>query len=155
VHAALATRGRDEAPGLADTGPALLAGVRILLVEDNPINQVVARGLLEQVGAHVTVAEDGAVAVALLRDRDGGVAYDLVLMDVQMPVMDGFTATRTIRDELQLGLPVIAMTAGVMASEREQCIAAGMNDFIGKPIDVEQMFETVVRHLGRDHGSLR
>jgi signal transduction histidine kinase/CheY-like chemotaxis protein len=147
VHAALATRARDDSPAPAEAGPLLLAGVRILLVEDNPINQVVARGLLEQVGAHVTVAEDGAMAVALLRDSDG--AYDLVLMDVQMPVMDGFTATRAIRDELRLDLPVIAMTAGVMASEREQCIAAGMNDFIGKPIDVEQMFDTVARHLGR------
>ena len=153
VHAALATRHRDQAPAPADTAPPLLNGVRILLVEDNPINQVVARGLLEQVGAHVTVAEDGAVAVALLRDDGGG--YDLVLMDVQMPVMDGFTATRAIRAELRLDLPVIAMTAGVMASEREQCIAAGMNDFIGKPIDVEQMFETVARQLGRHHGPQR
>jgi signal transduction histidine kinase/CheY-like chemotaxis protein len=150
VHAALATRGRDDAAVPSDTAPPLLAGVRVLLVEDNPINQVVARGLLEQVGAQVTVAENGAVAVALLRASDG--SYDLVLMDVQMPVMDGFTATRAIRGELRLDLPVIAMTAGVMASEREQCIAAGMNDFIGKPIDVEQMFETVARHLGRDQG---
>jgi len=68
-------------------------------------------------------------------------------MDVQMPVMDGFSATRLIREELGLTLPVIAMTAGVMESEREQCIAAGMDDFIAKPIDVEQMFGTIRRHL--------
>ncbi|KQQ32435.1 histidine kinase [Duganella sp. Leaf126] len=124
------------------TQPAL-AGVRILLVEDNPINQVVARGLLEQAGARVTVAENGEQAVAQLRGLD----CDLVLMDVQMPVMDGFSATRIIREELRLTLPVIAMTAGVMASEREQCIAAGMDDFIGKPVDVEQMFTILARHL--------
>jgi CheY-like chemotaxis protein len=68
-------------------------------------------------------------------------------MDVQMPVMDGFGATRIIREDLGLTLPVIAMTAGVMESEREQCIAAGMDDFIAKPIDVEQMFAAMRRHL--------
>ncbi|MET0265272.1 MAG: response regulator [Duganella sp.] len=123
--------------------PPLLAGVHLLLVEDNPINQVVARGILEQAGARVLLAENGQQAVELLR----GAGCDLVLMDVQMPVMDGFTATRLIREQLGLRLPVIAMTAGVMASEREQCIAAGMDDFIGKPIDVEQMFATLARYL--------
>ena len=120
-----------------------LHGVRVLLVEDNPINQNVAKGILEQSGASVTVAENGQQAVDLL----GDIGYDLVLMDVQMPVMDGFTATRKIRDELGLSLPVIAMTAGVMESEREQCTSAGMNDFIPKPIDVEHMFATLIRYL--------
>jgi len=149
VLAVRAERGASDAPAAADA--PLLDGVRLLLVEDNPINQVVARGILEQVGAQVTVAENGAEAVALLRaDSQGGAgAFDLVLMDVQMPVMDGFTATRAIRTELGLNLPVIAMTAGVMASEREQCIAAGMDDFIGKPIDMDQMFGTLARHLDR------
>nr|WP_315393807.1 response regulator [uncultured Duganella sp.] len=144
VHAALAQR-HCGAAGEAEAPPApQLSGVRILLVEDNPINQNVARGILEQVGASVAVAENGEVSVRLLRAEQ----YDVVLMDVQMPVMDGFTATRLIREELRLTLPVIAMTAGVMESEREQCLAAGMDDFIGKPIDVEQMFETIRRHLG-------
>jgi len=149
VLAVRAERGASDAPAVADA--PMLDGVRLLLVEDNPINQVVARGILEQVGAQVTVAENGAEAVALLRaDSQGGAgAFDLVLMDVQMPVMDGFTATRAIRTELGLNLPVIAMTAGVMASEREQCIAAGMDDFIGKPIDMDQMFGTLARHLDR------
>jgi signal transduction histidine kinase/DNA-binding response OmpR family regulator len=123
--------------------PATLGGVHILLVEDNAINQNVARGILEQAGATVSVADNGEVAIELL--RAGG--YDLVLMDVQMPVMDGFSATRLIREDLGLKLPVIAMTAGVMESEREQCIAAGMDDFIAKPIDVELMFGTIRRHL--------
>jgi CheY-like chemotaxis protein len=124
--------------------PAAFHGVRILLVEDNPINQNVAKGILEHAGATVAVADNGQVAIDLLRAGGG---YDLVLMDVQMPVMDGFNATRMIREELGLTLPVIAMTAGVMASEREQCIAAGMDDFIAKPIDVDQMFSTMQRHL--------
>lgn len=128
-----------------------LAGVRLLLVEDNPINQNVAKGILEQAGATVAVAENGALAVELLRAE----RYDLVLMDVQMPVMDGFTATRLIREELHLQLPVIAMTAGVMESEREQCIAAGMDDFIAKPIDVEQMFATIQRHLTMAEGGVQ
>jgi PAS domain S-box-containing protein len=121
-----------------------LAGLRLLLVEDNLINQHVARGILEHAGATVTVAENGEMALERLRESS---AYDMVLMDVQMPVMDGFAATRAIRGELGLTLPVIAMTAGVMASEREQCIAAGMDDFVGKPIDVEQMFDVLKKHL--------
>ncbi|HEX8403181.1 MAG TPA: response regulator [Duganella sp.] len=132
------------AADVAETPPMpQLKGVQVLLVEDNYINQNVAKGILEQAGASVAVAENGQVALDLLRAQ----RYDLVLMDVQMPIMDGFTATRRIRDELALTLPVIAMTAGVMASEREQCIAAGMDDFIAKPIDIEQMFATMQRHL--------
>ncbi|MCP2006901.1 response regulator [Duganella violaceipulchra] len=144
VQTALAHRQEDVAdvPALADA--KALAGVHVLLVEDNPINQQVAKGILELAGATVTLAEHGEKALQLLR---GDLRCDLVLMDVQMPVMDGFTATRAIRDELRLTLPVIAMTAGVMESEREQCIAAGMDDFIGKPVDVEQMFATIAKHL--------
>jgi two-component system sensor histidine kinase/response regulator len=145
VQTALAQREVAEDGALPAPPPRVMADVRVLLVEDNPINQKVASGILELAGARVTVAENGQVAVDLLRD---GALYDLVLMDVQMPVMDGYTATRTIRGELALTLPVIAMTAGVMESEREQCIAAGMDDFIAKPIDVEHMFATILRHLG-------
>jgi CheY-like chemotaxis protein len=68
-------------------------------------------------------------------------------MDVQMPVLDGFEATRLIREELRLQIPILAMTAGVMQSEQEQCIAAGMNDFIAKPVDVEQMLATIMRYV--------
>ncbi|MFC0170272.1 response regulator [Pseudoduganella danionis] len=124
--------------------PQLLAGARLLLAEDNLINQAVAKGILEQAGAQVTVAANGEEALDLLRS---GESFDLILMDVQMPKMDGYTATRAIRRELRLHLPVLAMTAGVMASEREQCVAAGMDDFIGKPLDVEQMMSTILRHL--------
>jgi two-component system, sensor histidine kinase and response regulator len=122
-----------------------LAGFRLLLVEDNPVNEKLARSLLEVAGAQVDSAENGLVAVERLRARPD--AYDLVLMDVQTPVMDGYSATRLIRGELKLSLPILAMSAGVMASEQAQCAAAGMDDFIAKPIDIEQMFEALGRHL--------
>ena len=129
-----------------------LDGAHLLLVEDNPVNQLVARSMLEYAGAHITAVDNGRAAIDALRDsvNGGDHHYDLVLMDVQMPEMDGFTATGLIRTELGLTLPVLAMTAGVMESEREQCIASGMNDFIAKPIDVEQMLAVIRRHLRQD-----
>ncbi|MET3131702.1 PAS domain S-box-containing protein [Oxalobacteraceae bacterium GrIS 1.11] len=137
------------ASGVATSGaaasPRRIDGARLLLVEDNRLNQVVARGMLEHAGATVEVVDDGAKAVALL--RGAAWRYDLVLMDVQMPLMDGYAATRLIRGELGLRLPVLAMTAGVLSSEREQCLAAGMNDFIAKPVDVELMLAAIARHL--------
>jgi CheY-like chemotaxis protein len=120
--------------------------LRLLLVEDHPLNQAVARGMLEHVGARVDVAENGQLAVDRL--RTAGSQYDMVLMDVQMPVMDGYEATRQIRHVLGLTLPVLAMSAGVMREEQDLCIAAGMDDFIAKPVDVEQMLDTISRHWG-------
>ena len=141
----------SETPALQDAPPepepalpARLQGLRLLLVEDHPLNQLVARGMLEHAGASVEVAENGQLAVDRLRERAAD--YDIVLMDVQMPVMDGFEATRHIRHTLGLKLPVLAMTAGVMQSEQDQCIGAGMDDFIAKPVDVEQMLDTISRH---------
>ncbi|MFM9435941.1 two-component system, sensor histidine kinase and response regulator [Janthinobacterium sp. CG_23.3] len=121
-----------------------LDGVRLLLVEDNMLNQLLARTILEQAGAVVDTVDDGAKAVERL--RGAAADYALVLMDVQMPVMDGFAATRLIRGELGLALPVLAMTAGVMLEERERCLACGMSDFIAKPLDVRPMLETIARH---------
>lgn len=122
-----------------------LAGIRILLVEDNELNQVVACGLLEQAGARVDVMSNGRKAVDWLHSRADD--YDLVLMDVQMPVMDGFSATRLIRDELKLTLPIIAMSAGVMLAEQQQCLASGMDGFIAKPIHYPHMIDTLLSHL--------
>lgn len=122
-----------------------LKDIDVLLVEDNALNQVVARSILERAGAHVEVVDNGAKAVEVLRQQP--TRYHLVLMDVQMPEMDGFTATQLIRTELNLPLPIIAMTAGVMESEREQCIASGMNDFIAKPLNVHDMFAIITRYL--------
>ncbi|HTD03628.1 PAS domain S-box protein [Undibacterium sp.] len=120
-------------------------GAKLLLVEDNPLNQIVARGMLEQAGASVDVVDNGQQAL----DKLGidAARYHLVLMDIQMPVMDGLTATHRLRKDLKLNLPVLAMTAGVMASERELCTAAGMNDFIGKPIDADDMLSKIIRYL--------
>ena len=137
-----------DAPQTATPGPGpglRIDGARILLVEDNPINQLVAKSMLDYAGATIDSVDNGRAALDLLRTEAH--RYDLVLMDVQMPEMDGFEATRRIRSELKLALPVLAMTAGVMASEREQCIASGMNDFIAKPIDVEDMLRAILRHL--------
>ena len=100
--------------------------------------------MLEHAGALVDMAENGQLAVERLRERASD--YDIVLMDVQMPVMDGYEAKRQIRHALGLTLPVLAMTAGVMKSEQDQCMAAGMNDFIAKPLDVEQMLDIISRH---------
>lgn len=114
-----------------------LQGAQVLLVDDNELNQQVGRDLLEAAGAQVAVAENGQVALEMLAQRD----YQLVLMDMQMPVMDGLTATRHIRANPRWReLPVLAMTANAMASDREQCLAAGMNAHLAKPIDPDELF---------------
>ena len=118
---------------------------RLLLVEDNTFNQIVAKGILEQAGATIEIVDDGKKAVELLVSKPH--AFDLILMDVQMPVMDGFTATDLIRNQLKLTLPILAMTAGVTEFEREKCIFSGMNDLIAKPIEVEQMLSTINKYL--------
>ena len=113
-----------------------IAGARILLVEDNELNQEVAVELLTSAGFIVDIAVDGAMALRQVREQH----YDIVLMDMQMPVMDGLTATRAIRQLPGLGgLPIVAMTANAMADDREQCIAAGMSDHIAKPIDLQNL----------------
>ncbi|ATG75345.1 hypothetical protein AN401_16995 [Zobellella denitrificans] len=117
---------------------------RVLLVEDNPINQEVAKAILGKQGHQVTVADGGEQALALCRQRH----FDLVLMDMQMPGMDGLETTRRLR--LQLGgqpLPIIAITANVMAGERERCLAAGMDDYLSKPVNPQVLNRTLARHL--------
>ncbi|AGF79976.1 signal transduction histidine kinase [Desulfocapsa sulfexigens DSM 10523] len=121
-----------------------LVGVRILLAEDNRINQNVARELLESVGVIVEIATNGQEAVHILQDR--GDEFDAVLMDVQMPVMDGFQATEAIRENPALTeIPVIAVTAHAMQGDREKCMAIGMNDYVAKPITPELLFSVLTR----------
>ncbi len=123
---------------------AQLAGARVLLVEDNLINQELAVALLKGSGIDVTVAADGRQALAILDKQ----TFDGVLMDCQMPEMDGYEATRVLRLKPQFqAMPIIAMTANVMAGDREKVIAAGMNDHIAKPINVEEMFATLARWI--------
>ena len=121
---------------------AAFQGARILLVEDNEINQEVAGELLRAVGFAVDIAQNGQVAVARVSEMNAANSpYDLVLMDLQMPVMDGFTATARIKaDPANRQLPVAAMTANAMREDRERCTAAGMTGFIAKPIDPESFW---------------
>jgi PAS domain S-box-containing protein len=129
-----------------------MRGARILLVEDNEINQEVAIGQLEDAEAFVDLAENGEVALEMVRDND----YDAVLMDMQMPVMDGIEATRVIRANPRYrSLPIIAMTANAMASDRVLCLEAGMNDHIAKPIDPDQLFGVLLRWIRRPDGDGR
>ncbi|MBL8279666.1 MAG: response regulator [Pelomonas sp.] len=134
-----------EAPAPA---PQRLAGLSLLLVEDNPGNQQVTRELLALEGAAVTLATDGRQALSLLAQTRGRRGYDAVLMDVQMPVMDGTTATRLIRRQLGLTLPIIAMTAGAMDTERQACLDAGMDEHIGKPFDPDTLVAVLQRRCG-------
>jgi CheY-like chemotaxis protein len=124
-----------------------LAGRTILVVDDSDVNREVARRILEHKGARVVLAEDGAQAVELM--QHGRHTVDLVLMDIHMPVMDGFEATRTIRRSLRHeGLPILALTAGVTSDEREGAQAAGMDDFITKPFDPDRLLVGIVERLG-------
>jgi PAS domain S-box-containing protein len=121
-----------------------LAGMRILLTEDNEINQQIAIELLQGVGAAVKVANNGREAVELLFNGPQPPPFDLVLMDLQMPEMDGYQATAKIRsDQRFASLPIVAMTAHATIEERQRCLAAGMSDHISKPIDPGLLFETV------------
>ena len=124
-----------------------LAGKRLLLVEDNELNQELALELLRHAGVEVELATNGREALNLLAHD---ARFDCVLMDCQMPVMDGYEATRHIRANAALqDLPVIAMTANAMAGDRERALSIGMNDYIAKPLDVGGMFSTIARWVGR------
>jgi two-component system, sensor histidine kinase and response regulator len=138
-----------HAPNIKSSAQALstFRGNKILLVEDNPVNQRVAQRTLQNLAAEVTIANNGAEAL----ERIAASNFDAVLMDCQMPVMDGFTATRRIREmELSRGgkrLPIIALTANVMSEDRDKCLAAGMDAHLGKPIEVAQMIESLSRFI--------
>ena len=136
-----------------------IRGAKILLVEDNEINQQVAIELLRDQGFFVFVAENGKQAVeTVFSSRED--AYDIVLMDLQMPVMDGYAATREVRKDARFdGLPIIAMTADAMSGVKEKVLATGMNDYVTKPVDPASLFKTLTkwikpgeRELPEDYG---
>lgn len=119
--------------------------VKVLLAEDNVMNQILAKKVLSGFGCNVDVAENGGLALEMARIKK----YDLVLMDIQMPIMDGYTAAKQMREELKLNLPIIAMTAHIMAGEREKCIGFGMTDYISKPFKVEQLYSLILLYIER------
>jgi two-component system, sensor histidine kinase and response regulator len=157
LDAVVDARQRRELPHLslparpATAGPRQrLAGMRLLLTEDNRNNQQVARELLEDEGAIVQLANNGLEGVEAVAAADP--PFDLVLMDVQMPVMDGFTATARIRQDLmRTELPIVAMTANAMATDREACLAAGMNEHVDKPFDIDRLVAVLRRLTGRSN----
>ena len=129
-------------------GSRRLAGMRILVVEDNPINQQVAIELLSLEGAWVALAENGQLGVDAVACADP--PFDVVLMDLQMPVMDGYAATRAIRRHpTGAQLPIVAMTANAMPSDRSECLASGMNEHVGKPFDIHHLVRLLCGLTGR------
>ncbi|MFM7575464.1 MAG: response regulator [Microcystaceae cyanobacterium] len=137
---------RESLPPTSDLWSQLqtIQGASILLVEDNEINQEVAIELLEDAGFAVDLAENGQIALDKVKTAD----YDLVLMDMQMPVMDGVSATIAIRQHPQCqNLPIVAMTANVMSGDRQRCLEAGMNGHVGKPIEPEELWKTLLQWI--------
>jgi CheY-like chemotaxis protein len=136
-----------QAPAPAGAPAADAGGLHVLLAEDNPVHQRLALRLLEQAGYRVTATVNGAAAIEAYRR----VRPDVILMDLQMPVMDGFEATRTIRDIERLrGLhtPIVALTAHAMEGDRERCLAASMDGYVSKPIRRQELFAEIERVIG-------
>lgn len=127
-----------------DENASLLAGKRkILLIEDNLLNQKLALSVLEEYGYHVDVASNGQTGLDRLQKND----YDLILMDLQMPELDGYQSTKIIREKLGMKTPIIAMTAHSIVGEKEKCLSSGMNDFISKPFNADELNNKIVRQL--------
>ncbi len=132
----------DSAPTVNADSSKAAPGLRVLVVEDNAVNQLVLKGLLKKQGFEVLTADNGAQAVEVVKST----ALDAILMDCQMPVMDGFEATRQIRalPPAQSRIPIIAVTANAMSQDRERCMQAGMNDYTSKPIDAKQLNKKII-----------
>ena len=141
---ALKTAFRGDLSQQAKEVRADIQGAKVLLAEDNKINQMVATELLKVEGFETTVAENGRVAIELLQKEE----FDLVLMDVQMPEMDGFEATKAIRSDARFkNLPILAMTANAMSGDRELSLEAGMNDHIAKPIEPKVLYNALIKWI--------
>lgn len=134
---------------VAESGNGLFEGVKILAVEDNHMNQLLMHHTFHSWNLHFELAENGQQAIdKLQKDK-----YDLVLLDIQMPIMDGYLAAKTIRHELKSNIPIIAMTAHAMAGEREKCLSHGMNDYISKPIQEKELLHLLKKYLARQKHS--
>ena len=133
-------------PSAEATLKAHYAGARILLVEDEPVNQEISRWLLEDLNLKVDLAEDGVEAVEMARCTD----YALILMDMQMPRMNGVEAAQAIRALSRQQTPILAMTADTFDEERQACLDARMDDHIGKPVDADRLPETLLKWLSKE-----
>ena len=134
-------------------------GRKLLLVEDNELNQEIAKTILEEAGFLIDTADDGTIAVEKLEAAPAD-AYDLILMDIQMPVMDGYQATQAIRamaDPVKASIPIVAMTANAFEEDRQKAAEAGMDGHVAKPIDVEKLMDVLEEILGEkeEGGSVR
>ncbi|MDE5861904.1 MAG: response regulator [Ruminococcus sp.] len=135
----------NDAPEETDTEEIRFDGMKILLVEDNELNQEIAMAILENVGFIIDTADDGTVAVDMIKNKPAD-AYDLILMDIQMPIMNGYEATKIIReldDKTKADIPIVAMTANAFDEDRQEAINAGMNGHIAKPINIDMLMETL------------
>jgi signal transduction histidine kinase/ActR/RegA family two-component response regulator len=151
-----ATQQRAPEAAAASAQSGALRGASVLMVEDNPVNMLIATAMLEQWGVRVEQAIDGQQAVqAVQRRAQNGSLFDAVLMDVQMPVMSGHEATRMLRRDFSAEqLPIIALTAAALVSERDQALAAGMNDFLTKPIDGQRLQQALLRCVAARRAAL-
>ena len=136
-------------PEAADRKNRHLTGIKVLVAEDNEINQSLLRHIFNKWGLSSTFVHNGVESLEELGKNE----YQCILMDIQMPAMDGYTATREIRRKLQLRTPVIAMTAHIMAGEREKCLSYGMDDYISKPIDENLLYDLIVRYAGQEEAA--
>jgi PAS domain S-box-containing protein len=145
-------RSAGDAPSLLLEDMAMLKGARILLVEDNDLNQEVASEILRDAGFVVDIADNGQIAVNMVGENP----YDIILMDMQMPVMDGVTATVEIRKDARFNeLPIVAMTANAMQQDKDKCLAAGMVDFVTKPIQPDELWAALGRWVKPKHAPLK
>ncbi|MDE5583657.1 MAG: response regulator [Ruminococcus sp.] len=146
LRGVLATPYTDkDSPEETDKPELRFDGMKILLVEDNELNQEIAQAILENVGFVIDTADDGTVAVDMIKNASAD-TYDLILMDVQMPIMNGYQATRAIRsldDTAKSEIPIVAMTANAFEEDRQEAIEAGMNGYVAKPINIDKLMETL------------
>jgi signal transduction histidine kinase/CheY-like chemotaxis protein len=140
----IASKNESAVPPPVLVAEPLIQKIKLLVAEDNPMNRKLVQHLLEQWQIDFDIVNNGAEAVQALSTR--GKEYDMMLMDIQMPEMDGYTATEKIRFDLHLNLPIIAMTAHALAGEKERCIGAGMDDYISKPIDEPQLYKLIHKY---------
>ena len=132
----------SEALAAAEVSEVLLNEVKVLIAEDNPMNQQLIKHLMKNWSINYTVVNNGLEAIEALKND----MFSLILMDIQMPEMDGYTATSVIRNELNLHIPIIAMTAHAMMGEKEKCLQLGMNDYISKPLKETILYNIIAQY---------